>query len=55
MDKKVVEVDPETGDVTYVISVEDPEVAEEAQEALKNEEEFIQNVNEAIENTVKIT
>ena len=42
-----VTVDPETGEVTYVISVDDPTIAEETQEAL-NTEEFITNVNEGI-------
>ena len=40
-------IDPETGKATYVISVDDPTLAEETQNLLKNDD-FVQNVNKAI-------
>ena len=42
-----VTVDPETGEAKYVISVDDPTLAEETQKALKDDD-FVQNVNRAI-------
>ena len=42
-----VTVDPETGDAKYVISSDDPTLAEETQKALKNDD-LVQNVNNAI-------
>ena len=42
-----VTLDPETGKAKYVISVDDPTLAEETQKALKDDE-FVQNVNKAI-------
>ena len=42
-----VTIDPETGKATYLISVDDPTLAEETQENLKNDD-FLKNVNKAI-------
>ena len=42
-----VKIDPETGEATYVISTDDPTLAEKTQKALKSDD-FAQNVNKAI-------
>ena len=42
-----VTVDPETGEAKYVISCDDPTLAEETQKVLQADD-FVQNVNKAI-------
>ena len=42
-----VKLDPETGEATYLISGDDPILAEETQKVLKTDD-FLQNVNKAI-------
>ena len=42
-----VKLDPETGEATYLISGDDPILAEETQKVLKTDD-FLQNVNEAL-------
>jgi hypothetical protein len=45
-------VDPETSEAKYVISSDDPTLAEETQKVLKNDD-FVQNINKAIEQNSK--
>ena len=40
-------IDPETGEATYLISTDDPTLAEETQKSLNNDD-FVQNLNKAI-------
>ena len=46
-DIEITIINPKTGESKYVISVDDPTLAEETQKALKNDD-FVQNANRAI-------